>query len=68
MKIEHTTVKQTMASINGGAHVCITSWGNGNGWDIELCDDGGDIRRMQVYEAEWDALIKTMREHRKEKP
>ena len=68
MKIEHTTVRQTLATSPSGAHVCITSWGNGEGWDVEVCDEHGHIRTMQIYADEWDALIKTMREHRKVKP
>ena len=68
MKIEHTTVRQTMATFPGGAHVSITSWANGEGWDVEVCDEHGHIRMMQLYADEWDTLIKTMREHRKVKP
>jgi hypothetical protein len=70
--ITHCRVGQTVAeyeSYTGDkhAHVCVTDWGNGEGWDFDV-NETGCVGMFQLTISQWTALKKAMKAHLEELP
>ena len=69
-KIEYNRVPQTIATYNAlngdaNAYVSVTSWNNGEGFDVEL-NEKGCQSFFQMTHGQWAVLRKTMKAHAKE--
>lgn len=67
LELEHSTVATTIGTYEAllgdkHAHVCVTSWPNGEGYDVEL-NEKGCCSLFQMTHDQWTALKKVMKNH-----
>jgi hypothetical protein len=66
VSMEHHRVRQTLGGYDSlharHAHVAVTSWANGEGWDVEINENGVEAHFQLTLDG-WLALRRTMCAH-----